>query len=137
MLSYITGIYLLTKVEAQQNADNGSGLSPVVQGALMGVGLFVLIIGLLLFLVCCCCRPERISSSITRLKLSSANTPTESTNKAETITPQVQPVVKPSAQGGTITAEQDAVKQNKDFNLYAQSGQSLPVYAKPVNKSPQ
>ncbi|KAF6778667.1 hypothetical protein AHF37_02109 [Paragonimus kellicotti] len=136
MLSYIIETLLFTKVEAQQNADNEIGMSPVVQGALMGVGLFVLIIGLLVFLVCCCCRPERISSSIAHLKLSTASTPTDSTTKAETITPQIQPIVESSSQSRTIATEQDAVKQSKDFNLYAQSGQSLPVYAKPVNKSP-
>ncbi|KAF5394973.1 hypothetical protein PHET_09155 [Paragonimus heterotremus] len=136
MLSYLIGIFLFIKVEAQQNTDSGSGLSPVVQGALMGVGLFVLIIGLLVFLVCCCCRPERISSSIARLKLSSASTLTESTTRAETTTPQVQSTVEPTSQGRNIATEQNAVKHDKDFNIYAQSGQSLPVYAKPVNKSP-
>ncbi|KAA3674809.1 uncharacterized protein DEA37_0000783 [Paragonimus westermani] len=133
MLSYVTGIFLFIKVEAQQNADNESGLSPVVQGALMGVGLFVLIIGLLVFLICCCCRPEKISSSNARLKLSNTSKPTESTTRAETITSQIQSTVEPTSQSPDIASEQNVIKQNKGFNFYAQSGQSLPDYAKPVN----
>ncbi|TPP56162.1 hypothetical protein FGIG_09225 [Fasciola gigantica] len=122
-----------------------SGLSPVVQGALMGVGLFIGLLSLILFLVCCCCSPENANHSITRLRKDSEKKPNSSdsvnsgamTGPNQAIVDCVIPIGStpppPSAQ---ISGERSASTSKEGLGWYTSSGQSVPAYAKPVASGP-
>ncbi|VDP73162.1 unnamed protein product [Echinostoma caproni] len=115
--------------------NNGTtGLSPVAQGALMGVGLFIGLLALILFLVCCCCKPEsasRASPSLGKDKTTRAGGP-ECSN--ETIIECVIPVgpPPPPPPPPPPVAGESEVSNKRDLGWYSNSGQPLPAYAKPA-----
>ncbi|KER32597.1 hypothetical protein T265_01288 [Opisthorchis viverrini] len=116
---------------AQQNANQDGGLDPVVQGVLMGLGLFVALLGLIIFLICCCCRNDDNSTrSLARLSL----TP-KAAEDTKAVGAYVGPAAEANQQPSTSSKTMDQNKnRDAEVNLYATSGQSLPSYAKPVVK---
>ncbi|TGZ67185.1 hypothetical protein CRM22_004958 [Opisthorchis felineus] len=116
-------------VWAQQNANQDGGLDPVIQGVLMGLGLFVALLGLIIFLICCCCRNDD-NPTLSLARLSLTPNAAEDTKAAAAY---VGPAAESSQQPSTSSKTMDQNKNREvNVNLYATSGQSLPSYAKPV-----
>ncbi|CAL8074244.1 unnamed protein product [Calicophoron daubneyi] len=55
---------LAQTVHAADTNPNSGGLGPVGQGILLGVGLFIGLLAVLIFLICCCCKPEEKVESV-------------------------------------------------------------------------
>ncbi|KAA0192733.1 hypothetical protein FBUS_02439 [Fasciolopsis buskii] len=133
-------IHFTHKIHAQTtDAPSKSGMSPVLQGILMGVGLFIGLLALILTLICCCCRPESASRSLVLLKKnktkpSGSNDAPNVSGSGATGVDCVMPAGPPPT---SIPNEVPKSINQEGINWYATSGQSLPAYAKPVGSRTQ
>ncbi|VDP69158.1 unnamed protein product [Echinostoma caproni] len=109
-----------------------TGLSPVAQGALMGVGLFIGLFGLILFLVCCCCTPESSTRSLSSSRKDKTTQSGGPECSSETTIECVTPVGPPPPPPPPQVAGESAVSNKRDLAWYSNSGQPLPAYAKPA-----